>query len=275
MRSLKKIQFTAPIAALATCFCAHAATTPIDLGTWSQYGPKTNGTWTVGASGTSVVQSKNGEPTFFVSSEGFSNAILRGQIRVASNAWDDDYIGFVMGYNSPLNTSKNMDLLLLDWRKTEAGAQKEGFAIARVQGEVTDYTSSGFFNRTSSSTFDILETNYGAGLGWHAGTDYNFEIMYMSDRVTVNVSGGQFSSPTAVIDVAGTFQEGRFGFYNYSQESVTYSSYTVQSAPVPEADASLLTLAGIFVAGLSSISRNAANAKSRMKTNKIADDTVA
>jgi hypothetical protein len=215
------------------------------LSTWSKYGPAANGAWAVAPGGNSVTQSINGNPTFFVGPDTYINTTLRGRIRVAST-WDDDYIGFVMGYNSPLDNGQAMDFVLFDWKSADQDLAKEGFALSRVQGNITNYVP-GFTNHTDSAGFDALATSFGSTLGWTANTSYDFEIKYMSDRVTVLVTGGVYKAPTAVLDVAGVFPEGRFGFYNLSQEGVTYSGYTVEQLPVPEPSSIWMALAGMMV----------------------------
>ena len=75
--------------------------TNIDFNTWSQAGNPTNGVWTVGNGGSLVNQSKNGIPTFYVSPFDLINVKINGTIKV--NDGDDDFIGFVFGYNASPN----------------------------------------------------------------------------------------------------------------------------------------------------------------------------
>ena len=77
---------------------------PLDLRTWQQEGVLANGQWTVAADGQSVLQGINKDPTFFVSPENFINTTIRGTFRVEDPGADvpGDFIGFVLGYQSPL-----------------------------------------------------------------------------------------------------------------------------------------------------------------------------
>jgi hypothetical protein len=236
---------------------ACAAESPVDLTTWSKRGPAANGNWTVAPGGGSVTQSINGNPTFFVSPDSFLHTTLRGRIRVNS-ASDDDFIGFVMGFNGPVTTGNDMDFVLLDWKQTNQSDSgflgSEGFALSRVNGTITNY-SPGFWGHTDSAGFDNLATNFGSTMGWADTTEYAFEIQYGSDRVTVNVTGGAFASPTTVLDVAGSFPEGSFGFYNFSQANVTYSGFTLEDLPppvagVPEPETYALMALGLVAIGL-------------------------
>lgn len=232
---------------------ATAAEVPIDLNTWSQRGPAGNGVWTVAPDGSSVLQSVNGNPTFFVSPLTQIDTTLRGQIRVETTG-DDDLIGFVLGYQAPAGSGSDMDFVLFDWKQADqssGGATSfEGFALSRVQGTVTDYIP-GFWGRADSAGFDNLATNYGSTLGWEDNTTYDFTIVYQAGRVTVAIAGGAFGSGATVLDVSGSFPAGAFGFYNYSQASVRYSGLTSElTPPVPEPTTWALWAAGLAVLGL-------------------------
>src|SRR5690606_6053488 len=95
-RTIARALVMGAFATLSTA--AFSATIPIDLNTWEKRGPSANGNWTVTPDGSSVFQSINGDPTFFVSPDNQINKTIRGSIRVETTT-DDDYIGFVFGFN--------------------------------------------------------------------------------------------------------------------------------------------------------------------------------
>ncbi|MEM9577977.1 MAG: hypothetical protein AAF999_13300 [Pseudomonadota bacterium] len=98
-------------------FAAHATTVPADLSTWTENGNPNNnaGTWTVQSGGDSVLQSRNGTPTvFFEKGKNAQGTALRGTISVNSRANDDDFIGFVLGYQDGEINSTNADFWLFD-----------------------------------------------------------------------------------------------------------------------------------------------------------------
>ncbi len=260
---LRSLSFAVLSAALVP-LQALAQAVPIDLNSWLETGPASNGVWTVSADGTSVTQSINGNPTFFVSPDSFVGTVLRGSIRVGG-AGDDDYIGFVMGYTAPAGTGNDMNYVLLDWKQNDQSSggflAREGFALNRVNGTINDYLP-GFWGHTDSPGFDVLGANFSTSNGWADSTTYSFEISYLADRVTVSLSGGAFAAPTTVLDVAGSFPTGRFGFYNYSQANVTYNGFTVEAAPppipaIPEPSTYALMLAGLGALAIAARRRRA------------------
>ncbi len=212
-----------------------ALAAPIDLTPWTERGPAANGNWTVAPGGASVSQSVNGDPTFFVSPGSFQNTTFRGTIEIFTTS-DNDYAGFVMGFNGPASTGNDMNFVLLDWREATQSSggytAQEGFALSRVNGTITNYLP-GFWGHTDSTEFDVLATDFGTTRGWEPNTVYNFEILYQENRIRVDLSGGAFGAGQTVFDVTGTFPAGSFGFYNYSQASVRYSGITEDAAPLP------------------------------------------
>jgi hypothetical protein len=201
-----------------------AAQTEIDLRKWSMQGPARNGNWKLASDGRSVTQTLNGEPTFFVSPDDFIETTIRGKIRV-DDTGDHDYIGFVLGYRSPIRDKKHadndFDFLLFDWRKTDSPPAKEGFALSRVRGNFAELEGgvyAGLWNRKKSARFETLASSHGRGKGWKSRVDYSFEVNYKRDRVQISIDG------IRVLDVKGKFEPGRFGFYAYSQADVRFSS---------------------------------------------------
>lgn len=239
-------------------FAAHAIEVPIDLTTWQKRGPAGNGTWTVASGGASVFQSINGDPTFFVSPTSQIDTTLRGKIRVETTG-DDDFIGFVFGFSGPASTGNDMNYVLFDWKQLDQASggftAREGFSLNRVQGTITDYTP-GFWGHTDSLGFDNLATNFDSTLGWADNVEYDFSILYQTGRAKVDIAGGAFGAGQTVLDVAGSFPAGAFGFYNYSQASVRYSGLTLEDTPappvaaIPEPETYALMLMGLAAIGL-------------------------
>ena len=205
-------------------------TVGLDLRDWKQQGPKGNGNWVLSKDGKSVLQTINGDPTFYVSPDEYIDITLRGTLTVEANS-DDDYIGFVLGYKSPLGKEDDpLDFLLFDWKSLAQDNCEEGFALARVKGKLA--AEEGLWDRKESDRFKVLAKDYGDGKGWRYKKSYRFEVIYQKDRVRISIDG------KLLFDVKGAFQSGRFGFYNYSQEGIRYSDFSVtQGKPAPAAGA--------------------------------------
>lgn len=228
--------------ALVILFTASAAlAAPIDLTTWTREGNPVNGTWNVATDGASVLQTRNGEPTFFVSPDNYINTTFNGKFKVNTTS-DDDFIGFVFGYKSPLTSESDgvndFDFFLFDWKQSDQSSAYEGFALSRVNGTITDYNP-GFWRHTDSTGFDVLAVRYGSTRGWADNTEYEFTLLYQTNRIRIDIKGGTgdfvdgqtiFDTPPSAVGL-DSFQDGRFGFYNYSQSNVNYQGFTEEEAP--------------------------------------------
>lgn len=227
------------------------AAAPVDLNAWtaesypavSGFG---SGNWTVAGDGLSVFQSVNGQPTLFVSDFDAFNSTLEGVIRVSAGAGDDDLIGFALGYDPGDVSNASADYLLIDWKAvsqnfdfgapscTPGSACPAGLAISRVSGIPTADEFWGHTNFDAPACSDLshglVELARGATLGatgWSKGVDYRIRFDFIPTRVRV------FVDDVLQADIAGSFSNGRFAFYNFSQASVTYSGFTVVDNPVP------------------------------------------
>ncbi|MEM6532884.1 MAG: VWD domain-containing protein [Myxococcota bacterium] len=231
--------------------------TPIFLDGWTVEGEPSNGTWSVAVDGRSVVQSANGDPTFFVSTEEYFNQTIRG--RIESGGSDDDYVGFVFGYTAPLGAPTNTyATYLFSWKGIAQGGAPEGFTLARLDGAITD-VDPGFWQQTDSAGYTVLATDHGTGRGWDANTPYDFELRYGAAGIRVAIAGEIiFDIESDVLPAPPV--PGRFGFYNYSQPNVSYSDFTlvapagnpeptcVDATPFPDVPASepLTVLRGAY-----------------------------
>lgn len=198
----------------------------IDLSTWVEEGDTTNGEWTVGGGGSSVAQTINGDPTFLVSPDSFINVIITGRIRVNTTN-DDDWVGFVFGYQDPDTLSPNYyDFYLFDWKQADQNFSgffgAEGYSLSRMQGNITNLPQA--FAGKQGPFCNLIASDFGNTKGWNDLTNYDFALTYTNTRTVISINGD------TIFDVYGCFGPGRFGFYNYSQSDVIYSNFSYRVA---------------------------------------------
>ena len=232
------------LALLASAVTASAAV--VDLSTWTAasypavagFGA---GVWTVAPGGGSVTQSVNGQPTIFYSDFNAQGSSVSGTIR--SSGGDDDYIGFVLGYNPGDISNSSANYLLVDWKSgsqffdfgapssSPGGNAASGLAVSRVTGipDADEFWQHGNLSGTGAGS-GLTELQRGMTLGntgWAANTDYTFKFDFGPNNLQV------FVNNTLQLDIAGNFSDGRMGFYNFSQAGVTYSAFTRETGSFP------------------------------------------
>lgn len=202
--------------------------TPIDLSNWTE---TPGGDWTLAADGSSVFQSTNGQPTYFLSESNYINTEFNGTFGVETSS-DDDYIGFVFGYNN------SDDYLLFDWKQGEQSSAYSGFTLSQISGSHVDLWGH------SGSDLTVLASDYttrDSFKGWLDNTRYNFTLDFTSSSIRIDIDG------STIFDVDGSFSDGKFGFYNYSQSQVRYSGFEeTVSETVPEPSTLAIFALGII-----------------------------
>ncbi|MCX7565268.1 VPLPA-CTERM sorting domain-containing protein [Sulfitobacter sp. F26169L] len=210
---------------------AHAAT--VDLSGWTS--EEGNGSpaasWGVqGVSNDSVFQSVNSRPSvFFNPGSNDQGLALAGDITVETTA-DDDYIGFVLGYNNGEFSSANADFWLIDWKQGNQpfGGQDglAGLSLSHVTGNVGAASEVDFWGH-SGVVNEVKRAGTLGSTGWGNNVTNSFELIFTSTLIEVKVNG------TTELSYGGAFTDGSFGFYNYSQSSVRYAGITEDVAPPP------------------------------------------
>lgn len=196
--------------------------TNVDLNTWSKKGPTAAGTWAVSGGGTSVFQSINGAPTFFVNPQDLINVEITGQFGVRNGVGDDDFIGFVIGLKEPSSTNSDYDFFLFDWQRQTPYAGKPNVVnFTEVKG-TSAQCNLWAKTATAPGVVNILQ-NSNTHPAWAFGTTYNFTCLYTSSRIVVKIGND------TLVDYSGCFEPGKFGFYNYSQGGVDYSNFSYRS----------------------------------------------
>ena len=237
---LRNFTFAAGMALVVAGTASHAA--PVDLSTWTQEGA---GTWNVQPGNNSVIQTVNGNPTVFYGDFEAFGKELGGTIRVNTTG-DDDFIGFVLGFNPGDLTAGSTDFLVVDWKQGNQSsfgcAATSGLAISRATAGLGN--NAGGWCHSGNGVTELARANTLGNVGWADLTEYTFSIEYTSSNVKV------FVDNVLQLDVNGSFSNGRFGFYNYSQEQVRYAGITQDVLPgVPEPSTWALLILGFGTIG--------------------------
>ncbi|CAA0126245.1 Uncharacterised protein [Halioglobus japonicus] len=230
----KRTLLALPLVALPALMptVAHAVPVPVDLSGWIENGFKGNngaGSWNVQTGNDSVLQSTNGQPTvFFQSGSNAQGTALSGKIKVDTSS-DDDYIGFFLGYQNGELNSNSADFWMIDWKQGDQSGASEGLALSHVSGDVANGGNADPTFWEHTGTVDEVQrgTNLGS-TGWVDFQEYTFDLIFTSTQIQVKVDG------VVELDYAGSFTDGAFGFYNYSQANVLYEGITEEDLPDPD-----------------------------------------
>lgn len=255
VRRIAKALHWAVAAQLALVSTARAV--PVSLAPWTaeSYPAVAGfaaGNWQMAADASSVTQVENGQPTVFYSDFSARNTTVTGTVQVLTTG-DDDYIGFVLGFQPGDSTAAGADFLVVDWKQatqafdftgppganaTPGSTAARGLAVSRVTGTPTADELWGHVDFVGNPTGGVSElaraTNLGS-TGWADDTAYEFRFEYTESGLQVFVNGA------LEISIAGSFPDGRLGFYNFSQGDVRYSAFDV----IPEPSTALLLAAGV------------------------------
>ena len=202
-----------------------AFATPVDLTSWIAEGP---GSWNVASPADSVLQTINGQPTVFHNNTDSQGNALAGSIEVQTSG-DDDFIGFVLGYDSGELGLSTADYWLIDWKQADQyyqGSGPRGLALSHVMGTGPEVD---FWTHTGAVSEVARGTNLGS-VGWADNTEYLFDLTFTSTLIEV------FVNDILEISYSGNFGDGGFGFYNYSQSDVRYAGISqtiIPPSPVP------------------------------------------
>jgi|GEM_PF-820174 len=197
---------------------------PLNLSTWtveSWPGSQTVSQWIIAPDGLSVEQTRNSRPSALVSDRSFQNLRVTGRFRVDTSS-DDDLMGFIFGYQN------NKQFYLFDWKQGSqgfvGGLALRGMSIKRVDAGDRVFTEPDFWwsDRDRENTTVLVAPN---DIPWRDFQDYDISLEFSAGRIVVEVrEAGTLLDRLEVED--NTFTGGRFGFYNYSQDSVIYSGFT-------------------------------------------------
>ncbi len=200
-----------------------------DLTQWEvvQFINLVHGSWTVTTS--TAKQTVNADASALLSDIDVAGKKIVGTWSVDEGAGDDDFIGFVFGYQNIGN------FYLLDWKRQREpivhGVAEKGISVKRITTggaaipPSTPVLWSTKFSDQSKSKLLATNTSDTNVKGWEFGKEYTFILDFIPGSFNIIIKDGEsIVANFAVKDDA--FSNGKFGFYNYSQARVNYKGFT-------------------------------------------------
>ena len=174
-----------------------ASAAPIDLSPWTPLtldfaGGQTAGNWVLEPGNEAVVQTVNADPSFYLNNLNQTDFSIDGswQVLPAGNG-DDDYMGFVFGYQNSSN------FYLFDWKQGNQGYSgafaNEGMTIKKFTGATGDGLvdlSLGEMWSNNVPTFGdmmVLATNHGGTQGWADNALYDFHLDFNKNPNEIHI----------------------------------------------------------------------------------------
>lgn len=215
------------MAAMALAGPALAAT-PVDLSDWTAQGFGRSYNWVLQPGNNAVRQTVNGDPTVFFGPGNAQGRSLSGSIQVATSS-DDDFVGFVLGFRSGDLQAATTDFILIDWKQRDQSGSgciaQAGLAISRVTQGLA--ANRGSWCHSGNGVTELARAANLGDTGWLDNQEYGFDLVFTSSNIKV------FVDDVLEIDLNGTFADGAFGFYNYSQAQVLYAGIEETILPPP------------------------------------------
>jgi hypothetical protein len=200
-----------------------AQSTPIDLSTWTtvqyEFNFQPDASWDLQPGNTAVLQSINSDASIFLSGFDAAGQSINGTWRCETTN-DDDFMGFVFGYQG------RGQYYLFDWKKSDqnhAGFSERGMTLKVVHTPLgTDPVDTDLWPTAGSANVTPLLHNT---IPWVTNVTYDFTLLYTPGNIEVTVKqGAVVLEHWNVSDT--TYSNGKFGFYNYSQNAVRYEGFT-------------------------------------------------
>lgn len=165
------------------------------------------------------------------------NFMLEGSVKV-DTTFDDDFLGFVVGYNNNDYSSASANYILIDWKQANqdfdfgsgSGIGYRGLALSTVTDSVAganpgnDYA----WQHTGPVTEQLRANTLGT-TGWTDNQSYDFRLVYTPGRVQFFIDG------LLELDYTGTLSYGSLGLYQFSQRDIEFSNLSMSVIPAPPA----------------------------------------
>ena len=173
--------------------------------------------------GDQVTQKNNADGSMLISNFDMYSERIEGTWMVSQDPdEDDDWIGFVFGYQD------EQHFYLFDWKMGECdwfdGHSDAGMRIAVVNSD--DVLGPYDMTNTAGSEGKVT-TLYHNDIPWEKDKEYRFILDYFPGLFHITIKDGD----TVLMDEEfedSTYLKGKFGFYNYSQGEVLYKGFKTQ-----------------------------------------------
>ena len=216
----------------------------VDLNDWTaeDYDSNTqycaSGAWTVDSQGRAKETGGQAPSVLYSNFDAYGKR-LRAKVNPGG---DDDFFGFVVGFNEGDSTNADADYLLIDWKKqsqsfnfggdsTSPGGKAEtGLRLSRVTGipDCDEFWQHANLSGTedSSGLEELQEADTKGSTRYNPQT-YEFVIDFGPENIEVYLDG------RLELDLEGEFGEGKFGAYAMLHNSALFwdFSYTDGSFP--------------------------------------------
>ena len=200
--------------------------TPVQFGSWTtiQYqvpGGQSDANWQVQPGGTTVFQSVNSDPSIFIGD--FDSVGERISGRFSSSDKDDDFMGFVFGFQN------RREFYLFDWKRRTQNYGLVGMSVKIVHSLESD--DGGKLWPTYGDT-NVVRNIFHNSIPYLRHVEYDFELTFIPGQFTIRIlEGTNVLEDVTLFD--DTYTSGRFGFYNYSQDSTLYRGFARQRTDAP------------------------------------------
>ncbi|MEN9284292.1 MAG: Cellulosome-anchoring protein precursor [Verrucomicrobiota bacterium] len=198
-----------------------------DLSRWSvvqyEFFRQPDADWVLSTDRTTVTQKVNADASIFLSDFDLVNSAITGTWKV-NTADDDDFMGFVFGYQN------DRQFYLFDWKQadqSDLGAVAErGMTVKAVKAD-GNITFGDLYNTAGGPAVKQLYHNT---IPWEDFVEYRFFIDFKPGEFRIVVSRVDTGTELANFTIQdNTFQNGKFGFYNFSQGDLIYRGFTRQN----------------------------------------------
>lgn len=176
--------------------------------------------WSISDDALTVNQSINADAAVYASTLPTNGVSITFELTVETT-YDDDFIGFVVGYSEGDNVAEDANWMLFDWKQ---GTQYlsgcygyAGMSMSMIRGPISEVSDLWCHQGNVDELTRGLVSGY---TGWVDNQTYTIQLDYTTTHIDVYVDDVlEFSED-------GIFPSGTFGFYNYSQQSIEYTLLT-------------------------------------------------